>query len=40
MRVIEYVEALGRETFIGVACDGGARFVIELPLADQVAALA
>jgi ABC-type sugar transport system ATPase subunit len=26
---VEYVEALGRETFIGVAAPGGARFVLE-----------
>ncbi len=27
--VVEYVEALGRETFVGVSADDGARFVIE-----------
>jgi ABC-type sugar transport system ATPase subunit len=27
--VVEYVEALGRETFVGISTDGGARFVIE-----------
>lgn len=26
---VEYIEALGRETFIGVCCDDGARFVVE-----------